>query len=216
MEVQRIRPGLWRWTTRHPEWAPDEGGEGGWDPEVGCVYWEATDTVVLIDPLVPAGDERERFFRALDRDVERARRPVAVFLTIFWHERSADEIRQRYGSTVWAPELALERIKIHVTNPFGASERLPGGVRAHHSSRRGEVTYWLPQPRALVAGDVLLGAAGGEVRVCPDSWLPEDLAPGEFRASLRPLLELPIELLLVSHGEPVLEEAREALERALR
>lgn len=192
------------------------GGEGGWDPEVGSVYWEAGDTVVLIDPLVPAGAERERFFRALDRDVERARRPVAVLLTIFWHERSADEIRNRYGCTVWAPELELERMTTHVTNPFRTSERLPGGVEAYASRRRGEVAYWLPEPRALVAGDILLGTAGGGVRVCPDSWLPEGPAPEELRASLRPLLELPIELLLVSHGKPVLEGAREALERALR
>jgi hypothetical protein len=33
--------------------------------------------------------------------------------------------------------------------------------------------------------------------------------------SLRPLLDLPVELALVTHGEPVLEGAREAFVRAL-
>jgi hypothetical protein len=37
-----------------------------------------------------------------------------------------------------------------------------------------------------------------------------------LRVALRPLLELPIELVLVSHGKPVLEGGRDALERALR
>jgi len=34
-------------------------------------------------------------------------------------------------------------------------------------------------------------------------------------AELRPLLGLPIELILVSHGEPVLDGGREALARAI-
>jgi hypothetical protein len=32
---------------------------------------------------------------------------------------------------------------------------------------------------------------------------------------LRPLLELPVERVLVTHGEPVLKDARAALEQAL-
>jgi hypothetical protein len=45
--------------------------------------------------------------------------------------------------------------------------------------------------------------------------LPKDSKGDEFRASLRFLLELPIEAVLVSHGQPVLEDAREALAAAL-
>ena len=37
----------------------------------------------------------------------------------------------------------------------------------------------------------------------------------ELRESLRPLLDLPVELVLVSHGEPVLENGREAIAAAL-
>jgi hypothetical protein len=36
-----------------------------------------------------------------------------------------------------------------------------------------------------------------------------------LRAALRPLLELPVESVLVSHGEPVLENGRDAIARAL-
>ena len=37
----------------------------------------------------------------------------------------------------------------------------------------------------------------------------------EYNAKLRPLLGLPVELLLATHGEPVLDDAHGALERAL-
>src|SRR5512132_2170622 len=85
MDVQELRPGLWRWTARHPEWD---------DREVSSAYLETADRVCLIDPLVPR-EEEERFFVALDGDVERIDLPVAIVLTNPWHRRSADELAQR-------------------------------------------------------------------------------------------------------------------------
>jgi glyoxylase-like metal-dependent hydrolase (beta-lactamase superfamily II) len=217
MEVMEIAPGLWRWTTRHPEWTPDEGGDDGWDPEVGCVYYEAADAVVLVDPLVPADvAERERFWRSLDRDVAALDRPIAILLTVFWHERSAAELALRYPRTsVWAHTPAIERLEVRVTNPFAVGDPLPAGLQAFDAKRRDEVVYWMPEHSTLVAGDVLLGDHYRGVRVCPDSWLPDGVTSNEFRASLRPLLELPVERVLVSHGEPVLENGRDALDHAL-
>jgi glyoxylase-like metal-dependent hydrolase (beta-lactamase superfamily II) len=213
VDIDQIAEGLWRWTARHPEWRPD----ADWPPEVGCVYYEAPDAVVLVDPLVPAElDDRDRFWRALDRDLEQAGRPLAVVLTVFWHERSAQEVVERYpGATLWASEPADERLSARVTNPFRPGDPLPGGVEAHEADRRDEVLLWIPEHRALVAGDVLLGDGSGGVRVCPDSWLPEGVSSDEFRAGLQPLLDLPVERVLVSHGEPVLTGGREALARAL-
>ena len=47
----------------------------------------------------------------------------------------------------------------------------------------------------------------------PRAWLEDgyDAAVEE----LRPLLELPVERVLVTHGEPVLEDGHEALAKAL-
>ena len=55
-------------------------------------------------------------------------------------------------------------------------------------------------------------------RLCPPGWLrylEPGLTHGELRDALRTLLDLPVELVLVSHGEPVLDDGRAALERAL-
>jgi hypothetical protein len=78
VDVLEIAPGLWRWTAFHEEWNED----------VGCVYVETEDGVVLIDPLVPS-DETAKFWKALDRDIKRAKAPVHVLVTVFWHTRSA-------------------------------------------------------------------------------------------------------------------------------
>ena len=183
MEVEPIVEGLWRWTAVHPQWKPGEG----WDAEVACVYAEDPGAVVLIDPLVPA-DEAERFWRALDRDVERLARPVAVLVTSHWHGRSAAEIEGRYAAT----------------------REPPPGVQAIPVSHE-EVVYWLPAYAALVAGDALLGGPD-ELRLQPPDWLEGDYPA--FVAAMGNLLELPVERVLPSHGEPVLDRAREALAHA--
>ena len=192
MVVQEVAAGLWRWTGLHPDWKSEDGGPEGWEQEVGCVYCETLEAVVLFDPLVPPEDE-ERFWRALDRDVERVGKPVCVLATVRWHGRSADRIAERYGAKV--------------------RRSLPRGVEPRTVTAGRETVYWLPEHGALVFGDVVLGAPGG-VRLCPASWL-EGASLADLKTELRPLLELPVRRLLVSHGEPVLEDGGAALARVL-
>jgi hypothetical protein len=68
-----------------------------------------------------------------------------------------------------------------------------------------------------VFGDRLLGDDGGGVRLCPESWLANVQVDRAGLARLmRSLLELPVERLLVSHGDPVLHDGRAELARAIR
>jgi glyoxylase-like metal-dependent hydrolase (beta-lactamase superfamily II) len=205
--VDELAPGLWRWTAFHPEWKE----------EVGSVYYEAPDAVVLVDPLVPT-DEPERFWAALDRDVKRAAAPLHVLISVFWHVRSTREIVERRRARVWAPTRgrgAIERRAGEVTDVFRAGDELPGGVVPFKTARAAEVVFWIPAHRALVPGDVILGSEEGGLRLCPASWLPEKTSLDQLRESLRPLLELPVERVLVSHGEPVLVGGRDVLARTL-
>ena len=217
--MAELAPGLWRWVAPHPDWTPEDAADGsGWARDVGCLYVEAPDALVLVDPLAPADEAaRERFWRSLDRDVER-RGPPHVLITVYWHARSAAEILERYpGARVWAHASARDEIgkRVRFTDAFAIGDALPGGIDAIDALRAQEVMYWLPEQRALVTGDVILGDDDGGVRVCPGSWLPEGTDPRAFREALRPLLELPVERVIVSHGEPVLENGRDALDRAL-
>jgi glyoxylase-like metal-dependent hydrolase (beta-lactamase superfamily II) len=203
VDVQKIEPGLWRWTGFHEEWKQ----------EVGCVYLETPDAICLIDPLVSAED-REKFLSALDSDVERVDLPVHVLVTVFWHTRSADELAARYGTEVWAPSRARKAVERRAgrARAFRPGDALPGGVEAFATARSNEVVFYLPAHRALVAGDVILG---GPTRLCPDSWLPRGVGREDLRQSLLPLLDLDVERILLSHGEPVLEGGRAALAAVL-
>jgi glyoxylase-like metal-dependent hydrolase (beta-lactamase superfamily II) len=199
MEVQELRPGLWRWTAAHPEWEHAET----WGPEVGSVYAELEEAVVVVDPLVPP-DEEERFWSALDRDVKLAGRPLHVLLTVHWHERSVAAVLDRYHARLWRPEEKGD---------------LPAGVQAEvvKGSDWVEALFFLEPHRALVAGDLLIGRNGGVE--LPVAWFPKDeqeWARDELKPDLRKrLAALPIELVLVSHGEPILENGAAAVVKAL-
>jgi len=216
MEIAEIRPHLWRWTGKHPDWTPEEGGPGGWEQEVASFALVDDETLVLFDPLVPA-DQEERFWRSLDADVEH-HGPPNVLLTIYWHARSTQAILDRYeGAQVWSTEVgeAEARKRVAVTRTFSPGSTLPAGIEAHAAFEPEEVVFWIPSHRALVLGDALLGTPAGGVRV-PDNWFPERLTPEAARDALRPLLSLPVEVVLPTHGKPILERGHAALEEALR
>jgi glyoxylase-like metal-dependent hydrolase (beta-lactamase superfamily II) len=211
VDVRELAPGLWLWTALHPDWTPEED----WEQEVGCVYLETPGHVLLFDPLIPGElESRATFLSNLDDDVRGKGKPVSILLTVFWHERSSGELARRYGASVWARAGATHRIEAPVSNEFVPGDVLPGGVIGIDGQRGFETIYWLPEERALVPGDSLLGDGNGGVRVPPEAWL-RDTTPRDFRRSLRGLLDLPVEMVLLSHGEPVLKNENAALERAL-
>jgi glyoxylase-like metal-dependent hydrolase (beta-lactamase superfamily II) len=193
--LAEIRPGLLRWLAAHPDWEPDAEPDSpaDWPQDVGCILHEAPAATVLIDPLVP-----DDLWPELDARVRGRGLPVRVLTTIRWHRRSRDDVLARYSG----------------------SEEAVAGVEAIPLVGLGETLYWIAEHRALVAGDRLIGTPGGGVRPCPESWLhDDDGATGstaeELRQALLPLLELPIDLVLVSHGEPVLARGRDALAAVL-
>lgn len=115
---------------------------------------------------------------------------VQVVLTAEWHSRDATE-------RGW---------------PIRGDD-LPPQVTTQPAFFPGERTLWLPGHKALVVGDSL--PSGGTM---PDAWLQSEWATAtreEYNAKLSPLLDLPVELLLATHGDPVIEDAQGALRRAL-
>jgi hypothetical protein len=201
VDVDEIAPGLHRWTARHPEWRPgaQPGSPGDWPPEVGSVAYLAGNALAVVDPQLPK--ERERFWGWLDGLAAKREGRVAVLTTIKWHRRDRDQLVKRYGAST-----------------SRAKASLPAGVEAIPIRGAGETMLWIEEHGALVPGDRLLGNAHGGLRLCPASWLrylPTPLSLDDLRLLLQPLLELPIERVLVSHGEPVLEHGQLALQRAL-
>ncbi len=200
-ELEGLRPGLFRWTAVHPdaEPSPTPGSPDDWGPEVASIAYQAPDALLLVDPLVPG--DRPDLQKELDALVRRHGQPVAIVTTLGFHRRSRRALADRYGATT-----------------SRAKKNLPRDVETVVIRGAGETMVWLPQPRALVPGDRLLGDDQGGLRLCSDSWLrylPSGMRQAELREALRPLLDLPVELVLVSHGAPVLRNGHAAITRAL-
>ena len=200
-ELQELRPGLFRWTALHPDAEPSPTADSpdDWGPDVASIAYRAPDALLLVDPLVP--EDRAELQQALDTLVRRHGQRVAIVTTLQFHRRSRSALADRYGATT-----------------SRAKRTLPRDVETVVIRGAGETMVWLPRPRALVPGDRLLGDDRGGVRLCPDSWmryLPSGMRQAKLREALRPLLDLPVELVLVSHGEPVLRNGQDAIARAL-
>jgi glyoxylase-like metal-dependent hydrolase (beta-lactamase superfamily II) len=200
MEVAELAPGLWSWTAT----------------QVRCFYVEADDATIVVDPLVPA-DEADRFWHALDRDVERRARPVAVVLTHAAHVRSAGVVAKRYAADIWGHEYARPKIGGATFHALSPGDAAPGGARVLPFDQEPDgsgTPFYFPGHAALAVGDVFI-SVDGELRVwwahggSAGSWYRERLLP-----SLRSWLELPIEHVLVAHGEQVVG-GRDAIAAAL-
>src|SRR5262249_21006855 len=171
----------------HPEFDPAEGDLDESYTDVASALFHADDALVFIDPLVP-----DELWHGLDAEVKESGKPVVVLTTIFFHERHRDAVARRYGGRV------------------GGDLQ---GVRAFTAERADEVAYWLERPRAVVFGDAVLGDQAGGLRITPWSRNAEGLE--KTRQALLALLELPVEVVLPAHGDPVLANGHEALARAL-
>ena len=142
MYVQEIAPRLWHWTAPHPDWKPSDFKDGkGWQKEVSAYSLVGEGHFLLFDPLIPEGEE-QRFWEALDRDVE-GHGPPAIMLTVFWHARSSQVIADRYdGATIWAHAPAAAAVSEvvrpheHLHDRRRASRRRSGLPDAPHRGGR--------------------------------------------------------------------------------
>jgi glyoxylase-like metal-dependent hydrolase (beta-lactamase superfamily II) len=221
--VRELQAGLWHWQAPHPEWTHDQ-----WWPEAVSSYaYDDGTRLLLFDPLaVPEG--------ILGLAAERE--PVVV-LTAPWHERDAQSLAELLGAPVFTPppDTTQDLVRKYGVDPeqipegwhssdvewlvvegrgeahvFAVGDRLPIGVEVFPGRSHNDVVLWIERVGALVTGDSLVDFDRGfEV---PDEVLEHGVTREQVIGDLRPLLNLPVELVLPAHGAPT---DREALERAL-
>jgi len=221
--VQELQTGLWYWTATHPEWTP--ANAEGWGPEVSSYAVDDGNRLLLFDPIAPPSE-----IHALA-----AERETAVVLTAPWHERdtqslverlgvpvftplpdSAQDLMEKYGITAeqagdGSPDLVwLLRENKGEARPYSPGDRLPIGIEAFPGREQNDMVLWIESKAAVISGDTLKDVGQGlEISV---RWLREGVARQQVVAGLRPLLERPVEQVLLTHGVPT---DRAALERAL-
>ena len=203
--MREVATGVWHWEAPHPDWTEEAGG---WGPEVSSYAIDDGQRLLFFDPL----DVRPEL-EALAAD-----REAAIVLTCTWHARDAVALAERLGAPLYAPppdENDPEPEPLPATF-FAAGDRLPVGVEAFPGMEPNDLALWVESRRALVLGDSLIDRGGG--LEFPGDWAStgaiaaRGVPPDEILASLQPLLALPVELVLPTHGEPT---DRAALERAL-
>jgi glyoxylase-like metal-dependent hydrolase (beta-lactamase superfamily II) len=197
-EFRDVAEGLWIWRLDYPDWQQD----AGWPQMVTSTCVESGGEIAVLDALAPPEDADEIWAR-LD-----AKPPTMAVVLKPDHVRDVDLFVRRYGCRAFGPWL-FWRSNIPETElePIEPGDELPGGLRALHEGRgRNETPLWLPEQKALVFSDALT-APEGELVI----WATPHIE--RARAALRELLELPFELVIVAHGDPVHDRA--AYERAL-
>ena len=132
-------------------------------------------------------------------------------MTSPWHRRDAVDLAERLGATIYVPPPDPPDPNPVPGQVFRAGDRLPVGVEAFAGREEpNDLVLWIESRRALVTGDTLVDRGQG-LAFLP-KWAPDGVKPEDILAGLQPLRELPVELVLATHGGP---SDRAALERAL-
>jgi glyoxylase-like metal-dependent hydrolase (beta-lactamase superfamily II) len=220
--VRELRAGLWHWQAPHPDWRPTEP----WGRNVSSYAIDDGERLLLFDPIAPPSE------------IEKvaAERRTAVVLTAPWHERDTQSLVERLGVPVYTPlpdtaeylmqtyGLTAEQAGdgspdvvwlleegIGEAHPYAAGDRLDVGVEAFPGQKPNDTVLWVESHRAVVAGDTLVDFGRGlEINA---RWLQQQrITREQVVEGLRPLLELPVDHVLATHGGPF---DRAALEHAL-
>jgi hypothetical protein len=193
--VEEIAPGLWHWKALRQSIGS----------EVSSYY--LLGERVLIDPMIPT--EGLGWF-------DEHGRPEHLLMTNRHHDRDAWKLQDAFGCIVHCIRDGLHEVVGRGTvESFEFGDVLPGGVGAY------EVDAICPDECALhVPGHRALACADGVVRWPTDgplSFVPDELMdePERTKAGLRDayrrLLDLDFDRLLLAHGDPMIDGAKDAL-----
>jgi glyoxylase-like metal-dependent hydrolase (beta-lactamase superfamily II) len=199
--MREVRDGVWHWETQHPEWNDKQW----WGPLVSSYAIDDGERLVLFDPLAPPAE--------IDKLAKE--RETAIVLTCPWHRREADAIADRYDATLYVPPPDAGDPSPVDGTVYREGDRLPVGVEALPGMEPNDLLLWVESHGVLVAGDTLQDRGDGLQFLgdLANNVPPEFSVVAELvRERLQSVLDLPVELVLPTHGAPV---DKAALERAL-
>jgi glyoxylase-like metal-dependent hydrolase (beta-lactamase superfamily II) len=166
-------------------------------------FLELADGNLCIDPVDTPADVL----------AELARRGVArILLSNRNHVRDANRVRSRTGArmAIHAGDAAYARGQgAEIDDLLEVGERIgPLTVVGVAGKSPGEVAFHWPARRILIVGDAVIGNPAGQCGLLRDKVMDD---PAQLRASVRRLLELDFDTLLVGDGTPILTGAKQRL-----
>jgi glyoxylase-like metal-dependent hydrolase (beta-lactamase superfamily II) len=158
---------------------------------------------ICIDPVQASADDVEEIVRA---------RPARVLLTNRNHVRAANLIRERTGARVaiHPADAAYARSQgASIDDELRVGERVgPLVVVAVSGKSPGEVALHWPDRKILIVGDAVIGNPPGRCSLLREQVMDD---PPRLRESVRNLLAIDFDTLLVGDGVSILSGARDRL-----
>jgi hypothetical protein len=218
--MDEIAKGVCRWTAPHPEWHT----RIEWGHQVASYALVCEDGLSLVDPLLPPTGSAAlpEVLAQLDKLVAEAAR-LDILVSIPYHTRSSEPLYQRYRDrlpvALWGHPAVAKRFADPATS---LTPIVPGGKAGASAiaygigkPRRYETPLHFPEHRALVFGDALI-CIEGELRIWQERPFSPDWYRDKLLPTLAPLLDLDVEMVLATHGEPLVRDGHAALSRALQ
>jgi glyoxylase-like metal-dependent hydrolase (beta-lactamase superfamily II) len=158
---------------------------------------------ICIDPVEPTADDMETLVRE----------GVAwIILTNRNHSRAANRVRARSGArtVIHANDADHARNQgtelddgLNLGDTVGPFEVVDAAGKSP-----GEVALLWPDRGILIVGDAIIGNPPGQCGLLPERVMDD---PARLRGSLRKLLDLDFDILLVGDGAPILRDAKARL-----
>ena len=162
-----------------------------------------SDGNLCIDPVAPSEEDLE----------ELGRQGVAsIVITNRNHGRAANTIRARTGARTAihaadAPHARTEGTALDDELELGARVG-PFVVIGAPGKSPGEVALYWPERKLLLVGDAVVGHPSGRCKLLPDKVVDD---PALLRETVRGLLALDFDTLLVGDGDPIIRSAKDPL-----
>jgi uncharacterized cupin superfamily protein len=169
--------------------------------------WVRPEGNVLIDPVPMSEPDLVQF--------EELGGAAWVVVTNQDHEREAAFFRQRNGAEVVAHAEDAGALSVPVDRPVADGDEIVPGLRAihlRHGKSAGEIALYWPDKKAVLCGDLVVGAPMGRFTLLMDEKLED--AP-RAALQLRKLLKLDFDALLVGDGHSIFQDARQRLVECL-
>ncbi|MGH3008985.1 MAG: hypothetical protein ACRDLM_06205 [Gaiellaceae bacterium] len=199
--MDELRPGIWHWTAPHPDWDAEQ-----WWPQIVSSYAITLgDDVVLFDPIAVPDEIRDR--------------ATAVVLTAPYHERDARGLALPIHTPPadtwqdWVEKFGIDPEKVRGMESedlawlragegegqFHSPGKWPFGIYAYAGREDNDLVLWIPAVNAIVSSDTLSDFGEG---LSIQMGGRKHLTAEQVAERLRPLLDLPVELVLPAHGAP--------------
>lgn len=170
--------------------------------------WVRPEGNILIDP-VPMIDSDLNQLQELGG-------AALIVLTNRDHEREAEFFRERTGAIIAAHEADADALEVDADRQITDGEEIVPGLHAihlQHGKSPGEMMLYLPEKRAVLSGDLVVGTPVGALTLLANEKLEN---PPEAALELRKILALPFESILVGDGQSILQNARQRLVECLQ